>query len=194
MERAGRQRTSRAMPCRSLVIVAISALICSSPASAQTACGPRIKIDYYEDASDYFVIENLSASGWTVLEVTIDLKGSLGDLIFDTVAGGAGVSGFEPFQGLDGRVRLTGVSGGEDGGQVISLSFAGFAAGEKSSFSIDLDDRLVQSLNGRSLVAGREISGARARARLLAPTGEIVPITAQFDEIATADSGVGGCV
>jgi len=52
----------------------------------------------------------------------------------------------------------------------------------------------VQSLNGRSLVAGREISGARARARLLAPTGEIVPITAQFDEIATADSGVGGCV
>lgn len=178
-----------------LVALTVVLVAWPMPSFGQSVCGPRVKVDYYEDApSDYFVIQNLSPDGWSIQQLIVDLKSSRGNLIFDTAAGGAGASSYEPFRSAAGRVQLSGVRGGEDGAQFITLDFSGFLAGEKSSFLIDLDDRLPESLNGPSHVAGSEILGAEAQALLKGPTGQMVSLTAKFDNIATADTGIGGCV
>lgn len=175
-------------------LIALSPSAASAAAGSQ-ACGPRVTVTYHDSAPDLFVIRNLSAVGWTLVEATIDLAGSRGDLIFDTDQGGQGAGSPEPFSGVAGApVRLTGASPLHDGGRAVALCFEGFAAGSQYTFLVDVDDRLTNSVFGQAHVDGSEMAGSRATARLIGPTGRTVELKAVFAENAVADTGAGGCV
>lgn len=160
-------------------------------------CGPHITVDFMESSPDFIDIVNRSAPGWSLVSLKIDLGGSRGQLFFDTDAAGDGVSMYQPFaghSGRDGAVRLERLAGPNDGGQIVTLEFAGFDAGRDFSFEIDLDDRLANSMLGQTHVDASELAGARIEAGLRGPTGSLVTNAASFDENNRATVGGGGCV
>jgi hypothetical protein len=160
---------------------------------AQPGCGPRIIVEYTDDAPDYFIIKNRSPEGWSLAMLAIDLGQSAGPLVFDPDEGGDGVGGASPFEpNMHARVKLVTVVPAGDGGQALALHFEGFAAGLDYSFHIDLD--AVPEGGRRTWVLPQDIKGSRVLASLAGPTGAEDGIEALFDERATADSGAGGCV
>lgn len=183
-------------------VLALTALLmAASPARAQTppdvaaqpGCGPRILVEYTDDAPDYFIIKNRSPEGWSLAMLAIDLGQSAGPLVFDPDEGGDGVGGASPFDpNMHESVELVGVVPAGDGGQALAHHFDGFAAGLDFSFHIDLD--AVPEGGRRTWVLPQDIQGARILARFAGPTGAHDRIEAMFDERATADSGAGGCV
>ena len=179
-------------------IVAIAALVglvlsAAAPARAEP-CGPHVIVVFHESSPDFVDIQNRSSQGWSLVALTIDLAGSLGRLIFDTDAAGEGVSMYQPFAGGRGEVRLEQLSGPRDGGEKVTLEFSGFHSGRNFSFSIDLDDRLTNSMYGQTHVDGSELAGARITVRLRAPTGSLVINGATFGTDNHATVGGGGCV
>ncbi len=182
------------------LLAAAALLALSAPAQAQTreatpACGPRLMIEYTDDGPDVFLIRNLSGEGWALEALSIDLSGSAGDVVFDTVFGGEGAGSPSPFQSLPGEgVRLVAMTPASDGGRLLALRFAGFAPGARFTVSVDIDDRLPNSAMGQSYVTGPELAGAHALARFVGPTGAPSDVSAVFDTEAVADSGAGGCV
>jgi hypothetical protein len=91
--------------------------------------------------------------------VTVDLRGSAGRLIFDTVDGGTGVQVFQPLRDEGGTTGGTVA----DGAEVIKVLLSDGAAGTRAVFSIDVDDRLATSDLGQIRVTGGEMAGAEAR-------------------------------
>jgi len=91
-------------------------------------------------------------------QVTIDLRGSAGKLIFDTAAGGTGVEVFQPLRD-EGGANASDVA---DGAEVITVTLRDAQAGGRAAFSIDVDDRLTSSDLGQIRVTGGEMAGAVA--------------------------------
>lgn len=160
---------------------------------AQPGCGPRIIVEYTDDAPDYFIIKNRSPEGWSLAMLAIDLGQAAGALVFDTDEGGPGVGGASPLEpNASAEVRLVGTLPAGDGGQSLALHFEGFAAGRDYSFHVDLD--AVPDGGGRTWVLPSDIAGARILASFAGSSGGEDRIEAIFDAQATADSGAGGCV
>lgn len=160
---------------------------------AQPGCGPRIIVEYTDDAPDYFIVKNRSPDGWSLTMLAIDLGQAAGALVFDTDEGGPGVGGASPLEpNADAEVRLVGTLPAGDGGQSLALHFEGFGAGRDYSFHVDLD--AVPDGGGRTWVLPPDIQGARILASFAGPSGGEDGIEAIFDAQATADSGAGGCV
>ncbi|WP_342075221.1 aggregation factor core [Yoonia sp. SS1-5] len=91
------------------------------------------------------------------LEVTIDLSGAQGGLIFDVTAAGQGVEVYQPFELVAGADLLQSATSLRDGDQVLTLSLRALPAGQVLSFTTDLDD----TGGGREItVDGAEIAGA----------------------------------
>ncbi len=121
------------------------------------------------------------APGTSLTEVRIDTDKdgdgiSIGDPLFDTVVGGRGKLGVQPFA----ITRLD--SGGsvaasvDDGGQVLVLRFENFFAGDRLEFTIDVDevlrnhadlDRFNQALD--VITSGQEFEDVRFAAAFDAP-------------------------
>ncbi len=181
---------------RAWFVCLIVSISIAGPARAQShACGPRVSVTYHDSYPDLFLIRNLSATGWSLVSVAIDLGGSVGDLIFDTDEGGEGAGSPEPFSGVAGTaVRLMGVSPLHDGGRAVALRFGDFAAGRQFTFLVDVDDRLAESPLGQAHVVGSEMAGSRITADLEGPVGQSVELEAPFADNAVADTGAGGCV
>ena len=79
-----------------------------------------IEVSFIEDApKDRFVIGNTGGCTVEDLRLVIDLGPSAGGLYFDTSSAGAGVQVFQPFEAVNGAVRLVRERGGpgsvEDG-------------------------------------------------------------------------------
>ena len=143
------------------------------PAVAQ-ACGPAVEIEFTEDApTDRFEIRNVSNGAWGLTSLSIQLAGSKGDLIFDTAAGGEGLSVYQPFEARKGAtdVRLRAVPIVRDGDRAVDLEFDAFWSGKDSDFTIDLDDRLPVSEYGQTMISGEEIEGAIAIANFIDKDG-----------------------
>ena len=92
---------------------------------------------------------------------------TIGDVFFDTAAGGGGAFGYSPFSIVD----QTGIDSVQvsvvDGGTQLVLDFTGFDAGEKFVFTIDVDE---QGFIGANAVAeGNEFEGSRMTATFAAP-------------------------
>lgn len=106
--------------------------------------------------------------------VTVDLRGSAGQLIFDTADGGAGVEVFQPLRD-EGGTQAADVS---DGAEVIKVALRNARAGGRAAFSIDVDDRMTTSDLGQIRVTGGEIAGASATFE----TADGEMLVAVFDE------------
>jgi hypothetical protein len=88
--------------------------------------------------------------------VRIDLRGSTGQLIFDTENGGTGVEVFQPLRDEGG----TDAGNVADGAQALRVVLRDADAGARAAFSIDVDDRLPSSALGQIRVTGGEMAGA----------------------------------
>jgi hypothetical protein len=120
---------------------------------------------------DSFTIRNEAACDIRIAELTIDLAGSAGDLIFDTTPGGEGLSVYQPFELVAGGDKVSAVTEVSDGSRSVTFSFNGLEPGEFAMFTIDVDDRLTDGPMGQTMVAGSEIEGAAVRMRLVTPGG-----------------------
>ncbi|QJF52755.1 aggregation factor core [Roseobacter ponti] len=116
-----------------------------------------IAVRFTESApKDRFVIENTGNCALSG-QVTLDLNGSAGGLIFDVTGNGAGVQVYQPFELVVGGDALTGLPEVRDGDQALVLEVRGLAPGETIAFTIDVDD--TASARG-TMVSGSEITGA----------------------------------
>tara|TARA_R110000764_G_scaffold1266_2_gene4922 strand:- start:132 stop:689 length:558 start_codon:yes stop_codon:yes gene_type:complete len=134
----------------------------------------NVEVTFVESApKDRFVLHNTSQCALNGLTVHLDLSNSVGRLIFDTTATGAGVEVFQPFEVKKGNLKLISasevkkgnlklISASEvkDGDSTLSLSIQSIAANDSVSFTIDVDDTLTQSELGNIRVSGSEITNA----------------------------------
>lgn len=138
----------------------------------------NIQVDFMESApKDRFTIKNTGACALSDLILTIDLSDSVGKLIFDTTASGAGVEVFQPFEVRQGDIKLVSAARVNDGDTGLSVSIPALPAGNAVSFTIDVDDTLPQSALGKIRVTGAEIAQSRLQLRV----GEQTPLGAVFN-------------
>lgn len=168
-----------------------------SPSHAQdaseNACSDYIKVSFAEGAPvDKFKITNQSGN-WHIKAVNIDLSGSKGRLIFDTISGGKGVEVFQPYQSVSGTAKLDKVDLIEDGSDSINLDFNQFSDGDSFTFSIDVDDQLTASELGQIRVTGSEMAQAKAVFLIENPEGSTVTKTASFNDQNEAVLKLAGC-
>lgn len=129
---------------------------------AQAECMQALTVKFVESAPrDRFEIIH-TGTGVFVAGLRIDLRGASGGLVFDTAPGGSGVEVFQPFRPGDG-VEAAEVA---DGADHLDITFGSLSAGQRTDFSIDVDDQQVQSDLGQIRVTGAEMSGARVVFRL----------------------------
>jgi hypothetical protein len=151
-------------------------------AHAVPACEHEVSLVFTESAPrDLFEIRNGSSKGQSVQRVTLDLAGSAGRLLFDTVEGGTGVEVFQPFRTESGEAKLSKSPTVPDGSDRLELVFDRFDAGQRFRFSIDVDDRLTASDLGQIRVSGREMEGAVMTVVFGAPGASGVERTARVD-------------
>ena len=87
-----------ALPARALLIVSLVGIL-PLAAQAATTCVHDVALVFTESAPrDRFEVINDSSPGQRVQRLTLDLAGSAGRLIFDTVEGGPGINVFQPFR------------------------------------------------------------------------------------------------
>jgi hypothetical protein len=120
-----------------------------------------VEVTFVESApKDRFVLNNTSQCDLKNVTVNLDLSNSVGKLIFDTTATGAGVEVFQPFEVRRGNLKLVSSTEVKDGDSTLSLSIENIAANDSVSFTIDVDDTLIQSELGNIRVSGSEITNA----------------------------------
>lgn len=147
------------------------------PAFAET-CGVDIQVRFVESAPrDRFIIENRSTIPTAIASLSLDLAPSAGRLIFDTESGGSGVEVFQLYRTEASDAVLSTAPTVNDGDDRLSLAFQSFNAGETYRFSIDVDDRLINSDLGQIRVSGGEMQGAT----LTATTNDGATYKASFD-------------
>jgi len=122
-----------------------------------------IVVQFIEGApKDRFKVTNKTMCTLTNVELTIDLKNTVGSLIFDTTATGAGVEVFQPFAAATGNPELVGESEILDGQQRLTVSVLSFKPKETFAFTLDVDDTLNNGELGQIRVADSEIKGGVA--------------------------------
>ena len=127
----------------------------------------NIEVHFLEGApKDKFVIKNTGNCLLKNLLVEIDLSQSVGKLIFDTTASGAGVEVFQPFEVTEGDIKLATQKTVQDGDAKLALNISTLSSGKSASFTIDVDDTLAVSELGKIRVAGSEIKNGLVKIRL----------------------------
>jgi hypothetical protein len=158
-------------------------LALGAPAGAQQlpVCGPAATVLHAEGApADRVVMRNISQGAWGIARASIDLAGSAGRLIFDTVPDGAGTNVAQPFRPAGGAAVLAAPPAIPDGAEAMSLAFAAFPPGARFGFTIDLDDRLTARPG--PTVAGAETAGARFTVTFRHADGTTETHEGPFDE------------
>ncbi|MBR7889753.1 hypothetical protein J9B83_12490 [Marinomonas sp. A79] len=126
---------------------------------AAQAAHADIEVSFVDSApKDRFVITNMGECVLNNVELTLDLSNSVGRLIFDTTATGAGVEVFQPFEVRKGELTLLSASNIQDGDSSLSLMIETIDPKGSVSFTIDVDDTLVKSEYGNIRVSGSEIA------------------------------------
>lgn len=132
--------------------------------AAQTAPAD-VSLRFVEGApKDRFVLTTSGAAcAATPMDVTIDLDGSAGALVFDVTEAGAGVEVFQPFELVEGADLVTSRTDVKDGDTQVQLGLTGLASSQNVTFTIDVDD----TINAREItVTDSEIEGAVLRVTL----------------------------
>lgn len=150
---------------------------------AATPAAADLSVAFREGApKDRFVLTNTGSCAIERATVAIDLRGSQGNLIFDTTRAGAGVEVFQPFEVVSGAKFLENIPDVTDGQQLVTLQMRDFAAGAEIVITTDLDDtggaREI-TVNGSEL-AGAQISVVSQNASSEATFGARPDVTARF--------------
>ncbi|MCB5163102.1 hypothetical protein [Marinomonas algarum] len=118
-----------------------------------------VEVSFVDSApKDRFVLLNTGECALENIMVDFDLSKSVGKLIFDTTATGAGVEVFQPFEVRRGKLMLASTNEIKDGDSTLSLKIQSIAPSESVSFTIDVDDTLDRSELGNIRVSGSEIT------------------------------------
>lgn len=135
---------------KNCICTALALSLITAPAFAD------ISVRFQESApKDRFIIQSDCAVA--DVDMTIDLSGSAGSLIFDVTANGAGVEVFQPVEVQSGDAQIQPVV---DGDQMLMLRIPAIPVAENVIISADLDDVLANSSLGQIRVAGSELDGA----------------------------------
>jgi len=110
-----------------------------------------------KDSFRFTVGENCSLPAGKIM---INLKGSQGNLIFDTEPTGLGVEVYQKFEKVAGSNLFAIENNITDGDQALTLNVKPLSEGQDFSFTIDVDDQLTNSSLGQIRVADQEITGA----------------------------------
>lgn len=141
--------------------------------ATDVVCELAVDARFTESAPrDFFSIRNQSAGQWSIISIRLDLAASAGQLIFDTEDGGKGVDVFQLFDVAEGTALMSKADVPNDGDSVLQVQFERFGSGQSFSFSIDVDDQLIDSTLGQTRVAGSEIAGSVLQAILINEQGE----------------------
>ena len=138
-------------------VLAAGLIAAPKPAAA---CGPEVVVQFIDAGPDMFIIDNKSSEAWTLLSLEFRSANSVGRVVFDTDFGGQGSSEPYQFEAVEGDVGLMKEPVVADGAEALDLHFSNFTAGRQFIFTIDLDDRLADSVMGQAHVTGEEIAGA----------------------------------
>jgi len=127
-------------------------------------CLADLQVQFREGApKDRFTVTNKGACTIESAQITIDLSGSTGGLIFDVTEAGSGVEVFQPFVVVAGSKHFVSLPEVKDGDQIVSLNLADFGANKSIAFTIDVDD----TAGAREItVSGSEMQGATVTAVL----------------------------
>jgi len=125
------------------------------------AASANLQIKFVESApKDWFSVTNLTNCSFNKVQMNIDLSNSVGKLIFDTTASGAGVEVFQPFEVRSGDISLASGDQVLDGDRALAILISSLKPGETASFTIDVDDTLPESELGMIRVSDAEITGS----------------------------------
>jgi len=118
-----------------------------------------VSVSFDEGApKDRFTFTNTGSCTIENAALTLDLSGSSSGLIFDVTNKGAGVEVFQPLEMTDGVGLLQSTPKVKDGDNKVVFQINELPAGQKISFTIDVDD----TTGGREItVSGSEIAGAK---------------------------------
>ena len=164
------------------VVVAVGIML--APRAFAAECEIAVYVNFVESApKDSVSVRYEGRAGLTLRSLVWGLRGSQGDLIFDTVSGGAGYNVAQPFEGA-GTAKLAAVPALEDGGRQLALSFDEFPPSAAFVFTLDVDDRI----SGRSgtMIDGTEISGSDVSVVMGSTDGEEFKLTGVFNERSAA--------
>lgn len=174
---------------RSLATVLLGLTFTSAAVAEE--CKLRVFVNFKESApKDQVLIRHESMAGWNLRSFTWTLQGSQGDLIFDTVSGGAGYNVAQPFEGA-GSAILAKTPVLNDGDRELAIVFSEFPPSASFRFTLDVDDRI--SGQGGTMIDGNEIAGSVASAEIENVAGGEVQVSGVFDESAAAILR-GGCI
>lgn len=127
-----------------------------------------LRVSYVDNSPDVITIENRSGCDLGPFELVVDLGRSPAGLIFDTSGTGAGYAAFAPLEIIGGAEQVTGISAVTDGDSRLLLELDFLSGGASVALAVDVDDTSTASAGGRTIIAGSEIAGAVAEARLTA--------------------------
>lgn len=176
------------MPVSTRLSLCIAATAAFATPALAADCKTGLSVNFIESAPrDRFEIENTSQTATSVVSVQINLATSNGKLIFDTEDGGTGVEVYQPYREDSRDASLERQPVVADGAERLELAFENFPAKSRYSFSIDVDDQLVQSRLGQIRVAGSEMAGAEVTVVFAAADETEVRSTATFDARSSAN-------
>ena len=167
----------------SLLIGVALLLAAKSPVHA---CGTVVKVTYVESSPDVFLIEYPDGQDDLLQSVKIDLTTSAAGAYVDTFYG-PGRSN------ADDAVRVDLVQGFAEGGQVGTVTFKAFAAGDRFTLLVDLDDRGLSGEPDPDHLIGNELKGGKVTARLRSQDGASAEMHGVFDEEGVATLGSPAC-
>ena len=151
----------------------------------------RLLIQFEEDAPrDRIRVDNQTNCPLGPFVLEINLSGSAGALIFDTLPAGPGLNVAQPFQVAKGAEFVTRVAPLQDGDQRAAVAFAGMGRKAEVVFTADLDDRVPTGPLGSTMIAPSELAGASARAVMEGATS----YAAVFDASGRAALDLPSCV
>ncbi|MEX0280538.1 MAG: aggregation factor core [Arenibacterium sp.] len=150
-----------------------------------TSALANIDVRFVEGAPvDQFFFSAASGCPLGAAELTVDLTGSAGGLIFDPTGAGAGVSVYQPLVLVEGASQVLAMPDVRDGDKIMVLKLA--ELNRLLSFTTDLDDTMGAS---ETMVSGAEIAGAVVSVTLAGDTYSGV-----FDDSATARIAIPACL
>lgn len=158
-------------------------------ATGDDSAGDRIEITF-EGGQPGSQLTSLAINGDKLLDGGL----TLGDIFFDIAAGGAGSFKAVPLSIVSNTgFTITNISV-QDGSSLITFQFAGFDAGEKLIFDIDVDEQGLFS--STSVAEGGEFEGSRLTGTFTNPHYETATLTGVFfdeynDEFAQAAAATG---
>lgn len=159
-------------------------------ASPALACGPEIMIQFSEESPDRFRVTFVRGHKMQLTSLHINLTGSAAGAIFDDYDGLA-MQGPQP--GPSG-VRIRSINYRTQNQETVTVTFEGFTEKRTVDFLSDLDDSGRAGDPDENHLVDGELTGASARATLIAENGKQIQIEASFDKLSRARLGDRACV